>query len=233
MARINYVFDIDGTLTPSRLRIDPNFESFFLEWLKDKNVYLVTGSDYPKSVEQVGSKICESVNACYNTAGNIHYIHGKEVYRNEWHAPPELLDLLQDFFDNSKYPDRTGNHFEHRVGMLNFSIVGRDCTQEQRLDYYKYDIKVKEREKICNTIMTQFSEIEATVGGQISIDIYEKGKNKAQVIKLIEGPIHFFGDRTMEGGNDYAIASRLTELPNKVSQVENWEHTMDLLKTIK
>ena len=31
-----YLFDIDGTLTPSRLRIDPEFEQFFLEWMKDK-----------------------------------------------------------------------------------------------------------------------------------------------------------------------------------------------------
>ena len=27
--RINYVFDVDGTLTPSRLAIDPTFADFF------------------------------------------------------------------------------------------------------------------------------------------------------------------------------------------------------------
>ena len=80
--------------------------------------------------------------------------------------------------------------------------------------------------------MEKFPSIEATVGGQISIDIYELGKNKAQIIALIDGPIHFFGDKTQEGGNDYAIASKLLEAPHKVSQVENWQQTQKLLEEI-
>ena len=47
---MNYIFDIDGTLTPSRLKIDPEFEQFFLEWMKDKKVYFVTGSDKDKTI---------------------------------------------------------------------------------------------------------------------------------------------------------------------------------------
>ena len=45
--------------------------------------------------------------------------------------------------------------------------------------------------------------MEATIGGQISIDIYPKGKNKAQVLEDILGPITFFGDKCQPGGNDY------------------------------
>ena len=39
---MNYLFDIDGTLTPSRLPIDKDFEQYFFEWMQDKNVYFVT-----------------------------------------------------------------------------------------------------------------------------------------------------------------------------------------------
>ena len=54
MARsINYVFDVDGTLTPSRLVIDSEFEEFFINWIKDKNVYLLTGSDHENTIEQL------------------------------------------------------------------------------------------------------------------------------------------------------------------------------------
>ena len=49
----NYIFDIDGTLTPSRLPINKNFEIFFINWMKEKNVYLVTGSDKEKTIEQI------------------------------------------------------------------------------------------------------------------------------------------------------------------------------------
>ena len=226
---INYVFDIDGTLTPARLPIEPEFKEFFLDWMKGKKVYLITGSDYEKSVEQIGSEILEKVTACFNTAGNICYKKGKIIYQNDWTAPPELISLLNQFMKNSKYPVRTGKHFEHRIGMLNFSIVGRNCTREQRKDYNLYDSKVKEREYFCKTIMEKFPEIEATVGGQISIDIYALGMNKAQIIKHIDGPIHFFGDKTKKGENDYAIASKLTKLPNRVFSVKDWKDTMELL----
>ena len=40
----------------------------------------------------------------------------------------------------------------------------------------------------------EFPFLEASVGGEISIDIYPRGKNKAQVLDEITGPVVFFGD---------------------------------------
>ena len=230
--QMNYVFDIDGTLTPARLPIEAEFKKFFLKWIKGKNVYLITGSDYVKSVEQVGKDVIEAVTACFNTAGNICYKKGIVIYRNDWNAPPELVAMLESFMKSSKYPLRAGRHLEHRIGMLNFSIVGRNCTREQRKDYNMFDTGVKEREKFCKIIMETFPDIEATVGGQISIDIYALGMNKAQIINHIDGPIYFYGDKTKKGENDYAIASKLTSPPNKVFTVKNWQATQPCLKKI-
>ena len=58
---MNYIFDVDGTLTPSRGRIDKDFEKFFLDFTKKHNVYLVTGSDYEKTEEQLGEEICNKL----------------------------------------------------------------------------------------------------------------------------------------------------------------------------
>ena len=33
----NYLFDVDGTLTPPRLSIEKDFEEFFYNWCQDKN----------------------------------------------------------------------------------------------------------------------------------------------------------------------------------------------------
>ena len=52
-----YIFDIVGTLTPSRLRIDETFERFSLHFMDQKKVWLITGSDKSKTVEQVGEEI--------------------------------------------------------------------------------------------------------------------------------------------------------------------------------
>ena len=48
--KLEYIFDVDGTLTPSRGTIDPQFKKEFLAFARTHNVYLVTGSDRPKTL---------------------------------------------------------------------------------------------------------------------------------------------------------------------------------------
>ena len=229
--RINYVFDVDGTLTPSRLKMDKGFYAFFREWIKNKNVYLLTGSDHDKTIEQVGVDIWREVTESHQCGGNVVYRNGDLIEVSKWQPSKSLLDTCQNLIDISKYPVKAGNHIEERVGLLNISVVVRDCTQEQRLAYNEWDGANYEREFICKSITTMFPELEATAGGQISVDIHEYGKNKSQIRGKLEGIIHFFGDKTLEGGNDYPIASILEE-PDKVFQVDDWEHTYKLLKEI-
>ena len=65
-----FIFDVDGTLTPSRGKIDPDFLQFMLYFAGINDVYLVTGSDRDKTLEQVGEQICTTVKRCYNCSGN-------------------------------------------------------------------------------------------------------------------------------------------------------------------
>ena len=51
--------------------------------------------------------------------------------------------FLNEEIKKSKYPVRSGNHIEDRGSMLNFSIVGRDCSLDERLDYFEYDVKTQ------------------------------------------------------------------------------------------
>jgi phosphomannomutase len=228
---MNYIFDVDGTLTPSRLKMDKEFQKFFIKWSETKNVYLLTGSDHEKTIEQVGIDIWKGVTESHQCGGNVVFRKGELVEKSGWKPNKSVLDVCQHLIDISKYPVKAGNHIEVRVGLLNISVVGRDCTQEQRLAYNEWDGANYEREFICKSITTMFPELEATAGGQISVDIHEYGKNKSQIRGKLQGTIHFFGDKTMEGGNDYPIASILTE-PDKVFQVDGWEHTYKLLKEI-
>ena len=41
MENLNFIFDIDGTLTPSRRKIDPDFHEYFLDFAHKNDVYLV------------------------------------------------------------------------------------------------------------------------------------------------------------------------------------------------
>ena len=232
-----YLFDIDGTLTPSRLRIDLEFEQFFLQWMKDKEVIFVTGSDKDKTIEQVGEKIWTNASRIYQSCGNAVYQGGQLIHKNQFDLNPELKKLLLEFVKYSDCPEQFDNHIEERIGLINFSTVGRSCPQEARDEYYDWDCRNKERETFCKIIEDKFPELEATVGGQISIDIYPKGQNKAQVLDDLIGPITFFGDKCEPGGNDYPIAFEMEkqfEENNRhcvVHRVKDYKDTWNILKT--
>jgi phosphomannomutase len=139
------------------------------------------------------------------------------------------------FLDRSKYPHRYGNHIEERPGALNFSVVGRDCTQKQREHYAKWDNKHKERKEFAWEIKERYPWLDAVVGGEISIDIYEKYKDKGQIVKDIKGKFEFFGDRLYPGGNDFAIQQEIISQKRKgckTTPVKTWRDTENLLHSM-
>ena len=174
-----YIFDIDGTLTPSRLPMDKGFEKFFTNWISNKNVYLVTGSDKAKTVEQIGTRVWSNVTKVYQSCGNQVWKNGKLISENDFSLTKEMENELIIFLKNTTWKEKFGNHVEQRVGLVNFSIIGRNCPQNKRTEYYNWDNTQKERLNICNRLMQLFPEIEASVGGEISIDIHKRGGNKS------------------------------------------------------
>ena len=89
-----YVFDVDGTLTVSRTEIDLEFKEFFLNFIADNEVYIVTGSDYAKTLEQLGKEIMHSVKRSYQCSGNSIWEKGIEVKYNKWKLGTEERDCL-------------------------------------------------------------------------------------------------------------------------------------------
>lgn len=233
----NYLFDVDGTLTPPRLSIEKDFEEFFYNWCQDKKVYLVTGSDLSKVKEQLSQRIIDSCSGLFCSMANELYIGEEVSYKNELDLPIDLISFLQEEIKRSTYPNICHDHFEFRTGMLNYSVIGRDCSQEKRLNYYAWDKEHKEREKIAAYINMHFDGVEAAVGGQISIDIQNKGNNKSLASKWIRknvgGQIVFFGDRTSKGGNDYDICEDIIlNKDGRFFQINDQENIINILRSI-
>lgn len=227
-----FIFDVDGTLTPSRGKIDPEFKSWFLDFCIHNDVYLVTGSDNPKTVEQLGENLCRWPIFIYNCSGNDVWAKNELIRSRNWTAPEELESLMTGWLHASKFPLRTGNHIERRNGSINFSIVGRNATLGERMLYIKWDIDNKERESIAHDINMKFDNITATIGGETGIDIHPTGWDKSQILSdfnLSEDKIFFFGDKTMPGGNDYPLAKKL----KNVYQVKSWRETWETLSYLK
>lgn len=228
-----FVFDVDGTLTPSRRSMDADFQRWFLEFVFDHDVYLVTGSDYSKTLEQIGKSICQNVNKIYNCNGNDVWANGINVCTNSWRLPDNARDWLCDHLTNSSFPLRTGLHFEHRPGMCNFSIVGRNADMSQRKQYVEWDKEYNERDYIAHNFNLIFSDLQATVGGETGLDIAPKGCDKSQILKDFSKDdfILFFGDKMDKGGNDEPLATALFESYQGVNhKVKGWEHTQEILK---
>ena len=233
-----YVFDLDGTLTPARLPMTKEFESFFLKWAKDKKCFIATGSDIKKVQEQASSKVLDAFEGVYCSMGNVLWKKGEIIYKNEFKKNPRLIEMLENFRANTSYPHELfSNYIEYREGMINFSVLGRDCPYAEREKYFAYDKKTHEREKIRNMLAEAFPEYDFSIGGMISIDITPKGRGKEQVAHHLRATypnlkIVFFGDKTFAGGNDYALAQAVLELGNAaVVQVAGPDVVKDFLKS--
>tara|TARA_R110000765_G_scaffold223038_1_gene327160 strand:- start:685 stop:1407 length:723 start_codon:yes stop_codon:yes gene_type:complete len=231
-----YLFDIDGTLTPPRQKMDESFAEFFLPFAKENIVYLATGSDIEKAREQVDQRILMMCQGVFTCSGNEFWERGKKVYSNEFYPRPKLVTFLEKCVKDSNYHTKTGNHLEYRNGMLNFSVVGRNATPDQRAAYVEWDERKKERWAVAVTLLAHtedFGNIDVSIGGEISIDIYPKGKDKSQAVSKIRQlhglPIVFMGDRMEPNGNDYPAAKAL-KAGDAACQVENWKMTELLIR---
>ena len=122
--------------------------------------------------------------------------------------------------------------------MVNFSIVGRKATPEQRKEYEDYDPKHDERERIVEELKEKYPKLDFVIGGAVSIDIFNVGNDKSQIVEryfkeaLEHNQIIFVGDRILFPGNDYALATALRQHPNGTAcEVKSWQDTAELLKT--
>jgi phosphomannomutase len=230
----HFIFDVDGTLTPSRKKINSQFALWFLYFSQNNTVSLVTGSDNPKTLEQIGPEICMSVNKIYNCNGNDVWYRQENVYTNPWKMTDELKEFLNAELKNSEYTIKTGKHLEERPGMVNFSVVGRNADKVQRKDYFYYDIEADERIHIAERINKHFPNVSAVVGSETGIDIIAKGKDKRQVLQEIQKDrVFFFGDRMDPDGNDFSLAYAVKEAGGVAKQVKSWRDTKEILENFQ
>jgi len=233
----HFLFDVDGTLTEARKRMSEDFSLFFLDWMKDKSVFLVSGSDLKKISLQIPVKISSKCEGSFCCMANELWIKNKLVFKSHWKPPEKLVRDLGVLREQSPYRIKRKKHIEMRTGMLNFSVAGRDSSPEERMLYNNWDNHAKEREQIASFIENFYPDLEACLGGDISIDIQPKGNNKSLasrwVRKNVGGDIVFFGDKISKGGNDWALAEDIKKNKDgEFHNVKDFLETQSILATI-
>lgn len=226
------LFDVDGTLTAPRQKATPEMLEFLQQLKTRVRVGVVGGSDLCKIKEQLGEDIIQKMDYVFAENGLVAYKNGEllSVQSIQAHMGE---DLLQDFINfclnymaKIKLPKKRGTFIEFRNGMLNVSPIGRSCTQEERQEFFELDKKEKIREAFVAVLREEFKGkgLTFSIGGQISFDVFPDGWDKRYCLGIAEkdqySTIHFFGDKTKPGGNDYEIYSDARTIGHEVSSPE-------------
>ncbi len=232
MTSYAWLFDVDGTLTPSSGQMQADFSDWFLRFAQQQPVYIVTGGSYERMRYQLGDELLDTVRACWCCLGNSRWEGHEEVSRNEFTLPEDARLFLQQALERSAYPLRTGLHFEPRQGLVNFSIVGRNANGAERQHYFEWDRRAEERIALLEAFRARFPALDAQLGGETSCDIFARGFDKSQVLTLLPGPVQFFGDQMGPWGVDRPVSLALQRRADgsRVHEVRSWEHTACVLR---
>ena len=209
------LFDIDGTLTKSRLKIQPSMIECLNKARKHFDLAIVGGSDRDKQIDQLGD-ITYLFNYAFSENGTLSFKGKKEFHRNSFakflgeNKLKELINFCLQVVIETDIPVKRGTFLEYRNGMLNCSVIGRNCTQEERMQFVEYNKTHDIQNKVAQRIRDKFDKdgVYVSVGGQISVDIFPKGWDKTYCLQFIDKEyedIHFFGDKVYKGGNDFEI----------------------------
>ncbi|PVU85444.1 hypothetical protein BB560_007019 [Smittium megazygosporum] len=211
------LFDVDGTLTPSRNPITESMKECLVRLRKVCPIGFVGGSNLPKQLEQLGPDIFDYFDFCFSENGLVGFRLGQPLPQSSFieyvgeERYKKLVNHILRYIADLDIPIKRGTFIEFRNGMINVSAIGRNCTQQERKEYEKFDLEHDIRKNFVQNLKDNFPDygLQFSIGGEISFDIFPVGWDKTFCLKFLEGEgfdtIHFFGDKTMKGGNDYEI----------------------------
>ncbi|XP_052150893.1 phosphomannomutase isoform X1 [Oryza glaberrima] len=184
-------------------------------WEQHVTVGVVGGSDLVKISEQLGKSVTTDYDYCFSENGLVAHKNGELIGTQSLKSflgddqLKEFINFTLHYIADLDIPIKRGTFIEFRSGMLNVSPIGRNCSQEERDEFEKYDKVHNIRPKMVSVLREKFAHLNLTfsIGGQISFDVFPQGWDKTYCLRYLEEfqEIHFFGDKTYKGGNDYEI----------------------------
>ncbi|KAI0077721.1 eukaryotic phosphomannomutase [Panus rudis PR-1116 ss-1] len=216
------LFDVDDTLTVPRQVASQEMFDLLRALRKKVAIGVVGGSDLVKISEQLhvpGSNVTKDFDYVFAENGLTAFKMGEPLETQSFikflgeEKYKKLVNFCLHYIADLDIPIKRGTFVEFRNGMINVSPIGRNATNAERLEFSAYDKQAGVREAFVKVLREKFSDYGLTfaIGGQISFDICPNGWDKTYCLRHVEDEhfeeIHFFGDKTHKGGNDYEIFS--------------------------
>ncbi len=214
------IFDLDGTIAPSKSPMDAEMSQLLFELLKKKKVAIISGGAYSQFETQFLRSLPTTSEGLDNlfllpTSGTQLYIwRGSWIQQySEMLSIPEkervmttlaaVLKMAGHIEPNQIY----GHQTEDRGSQITFSALGQNAPLALKS---AWDPDRKKREKIISILQPKLEKFDVRMGGTTSIDITRRGVNKGYGIRKLEDhlgipteKILFVGDALFQGGNDY------------------------------
>lgn len=224
------VFDLDGTLAPTKAPMDAEMAKLMERLLKAKKVAIIGGGKLELFKYQflnelrVPKNLYQHLFLFPTTATTfLRYRKGwNKIYEHKL-AKSEIKKIIAAFHRVMKeinyQPAKKvyGKLIEDRGTQVTFSALGQDVVKV--LGKRGIELKNKWRDentpvklKIAKHLRKYLPGLEIHAAGHTSIDVTKKGIDKAYGLKQIQKYLHvpikqmlFVGDAIFPGGNDYAV----------------------------
>jgi phosphomannomutase len=233
-------FDLDGTLAESKASITPRMAELLGRLADVAEVCIISGG----ALRQFQTQVLAHLSAGPRELGRLHLMPtcGTRYYRfvaGEWRCvyaedlPEDVRrKIVEVLTEGAKslglWAERPwGDIIEDRESQITYSALGQQAPPEAKRDW---DPDGSKRELLRAYAAERLPDLEVRSGGSTSIDVTEKGIDKAYGMrKLMEqlniymDDIVFVGDRLDDQGNDHPVKA----MGIRCVAVERWEDTAD------
>jgi HAD superfamily hydrolase (TIGR01484 family) len=237
------VFDLDGTLAPSKSSLAPQTAALLHDLLDIIKVAVISGGAWEQFEKQLLTDLprdsCLANLSLLPTCGTKFFqYNGKwtELYSENLSAEQKkkIIDSLDKAAREAGFQAGKvwGKVIEDRGSQVTFSALGQQAPLAEK---EKWDPDFAKRKKIAAILQTLIPEFSIRMGGSTSIDVTKPGIDKAYGIGKLRDTLHlslkemvYIGDALFPGGNDYPV-----EEAGVVSIPVKWpDDTNVVIKTI-
>ncbi|WFD29279.1 phosphomannomutase [Malassezia sp. CBS 17886] len=245
------LFDVDDTLTRARQGVEPEMLEMLRKLRERVAIGFVGGSDLSKIREQLqragDPDFVDQFDYGFAENGLTAYRLGKALPSQsfiQWLGEEKYKKLAKfalAYISKLDLPVMRGTFVEFRRGMVNISPVGRNASTQERNDFEAFDKTHRIRAQFVDALKAEFPDYGLTysIGGQISFDVFPSGWDKTYALRHIQEcaetlpggwkEVHFFGDKTFKGGNDYEIFSHPSVHGHTVTSPQDTMKQLDAL----
>lgn len=243
------IFDLDGTLAPSRGVVDNEMVDLLRKLIRHYKVAVISGGSIEQYQKQflpylqLPEELQSNLMLLPTSGSSLYYCDGDElveVYSKKFSPEQSKLvkEALELILNQNSLPKQTeyGSTIQDRGTQITYSALGHSAPLSEKS---AWDPDQQKRRQLSQELSKLLPDFDILIGGTTSIDITLKGINKAygvrQLSDFLKIPISamiFVGDSLFEGGNDDSVRETGIDCI-KVDTVEDTKEVIRQLLEIK